>query len=59
MFVIPHEVVAEITDDRVTLNQSREKVIEEPEFAPGHILEDHDRQAISRHFGGPPFSPPG
>ncbi len=53
MLVIPQEVVAEVSQDRLTLNESRESVLEEPEFAPGHILETHDRQAISRHFGGP------
>lgn len=57
MLVIPPHVVDGISEERVTLNQSRQKVIEEPEFSPGHILEAHDRQAISRHFGGPPLFP--
>ena len=53
ILVIPQEVVAEVTEDRLTLNESRQRVVDSPEFAPGHILETHDRQAISRHFGGP------
>ena len=57
MLVIPPHVVDGISEERVTLNESRQKVVEEPEFAPGHILETHDRQAISRHFGGPPLFP--
>jgi hypothetical protein len=59
MFVIPPRLVDGISEDRVTLNQSRQKVIDSPEFAPGHILETYDRQAISRHFGGPPVFFPG
>jgi sporulation protein YlmC with PRC-barrel domain len=57
MLVIPPHVVDGISEDRVTLNESRQKVIEEPQFSPGHVLESHDRQAISRHFGGPPLFP--
>ena len=57
MLVIPPHVIDGISDERVTLNRSRQKVLEEPQFSPGHILETHDRQAISRHFGGPPIFP--
>ena len=57
MLVIPPHVVDGISEERVTLNESRQRVVESPEFAPGHILESHDRQAISRHFGGPPLFP--
>jgi sporulation protein YlmC with PRC-barrel domain len=56
MLLIPPHVVEGISEDRVTLNEGRQKVIEEPKFSPGHILESHDRQAISRHFGGPLLS---
>ncbi len=58
-FLIPIEAVSEISAERVTLNQSREKVLDSPEFAPGHVLEAHDRQALSRHYGFPPVIPPG
>ena len=57
MLVIPPHVIDGISEDRRTLNESRQRVIEEPQFSPGHILETHDRQAISRHFGGPPLFP--
>ncbi len=57
MLVIPPHVVDGISEERVTLNEGRQRVIEEPEFAPGHVLETQDRQAISRHFGGPPLFP--
>ncbi len=59
MFVIPPHLVDGISEDRVTLNESREKVIDSPEFSPGHILETHDRQAVSRHFCWPPIFFPG
>ncbi len=57
MLVIPPHVVDGISEDRVTLNESRQRVVDSPEFAPGHVLETHDRRAISRHFGGPPLFP--
>ena len=57
MLVIPPHVVDGISEDRVTLNKSRQRMVDSPEFAPGHVLESHDRQAISRNFGGPPLYP--
>ena len=53
LFLIPIEAVSGMSAERVTLNQSREKVLGSPEFAPGHVLEDHDRRALSRHYGFP------
>ncbi len=53
MFLIPLTLVDSIQGDRITLNETREKVINSPEVAPRRVLETHDRQAISRHFGGP------
>ena len=53
IFLIPMHLAEEIREDRVTLNQTREKVIESPEVSPRPVLETHDRQAVSRHFGGP------
>ncbi|MDP8951164.1 MAG: PRC-barrel domain-containing protein [Actinomycetota bacterium] len=58
-FLIPIQAVSGMSAERVTLNQSREKVLDSPEFAPGHVLEAHDRQALSRHYGFPPVIPPG
>ncbi len=53
MFLIPFRLVDTIREDRVTLNETRETVVNSPEVAPARVLETHDRQAVSRHFGGP------
>ncbi len=53
IFLIPMHLVEEIREDRVTLNETREQVINSPEVTPRPVLETHDRQAISRHFGAP------
>ncbi len=58
-FLIPIQAVSGMSAERVTLNQSREKVLDSPEFAPGHVLEEHDRRALSRHYGFPPTTLPG
>ena len=57
MLVIPPHAIDRISEDRVTLNESRQRMVDSPEFAPGHVPESHDRQAISRNFGGPPLYP--
>ncbi len=53
MFLIPLHWVDSIREDRVTLTETREKIINSPEVAPRRVLETHDRQAVSRSFGGP------
>lgn len=53
MFLIPMHLVDTIHGDRITLNESRQTVVDSPEVAPRRVLETHDRQAISRSFGGP------
>ena len=53
MFLIPMHWVDTIHGDRITLSESRQKVVDSPEVAPRRVLESHDRQAISRSFGGP------
>ncbi len=53
MFLIPLHLVDTIHEDKITLNESRQKVVDSPEVAPRRVLETHDRQAISRSFGGP------
>ena len=53
MFLVPLHLVDTIREEKITLNKSRQEVLDSPEVVPRRVLETHDRQAISRSFGGP------
>jgi sporulation protein YlmC with PRC-barrel domain len=51
-FLIPvEEVSREISEERVTVNWDREKVLDSPEFDPEEVPKDDLRQAIYAYYG--------
>jgi sporulation protein YlmC with PRC-barrel domain len=52
-FLIPAEAVAGVADDRVTIDQSREKVAGYPPFDPDVVPEASYRRCLYDYYGYP------
>ena len=58
-FLIPIELVGEISEDRVTLNQSREKVVSSPDSDTDAPPGSQRQREVHEHYDFPPTIPPG
>ncbi len=56
-FLIPIEAVDGVVGDRVTIDQSREKVIGSPAFDPNIVPEPHYQRILYDYYGCYPYYP--
>ena len=53
-FLVPvEEVSREVSEERVTVNHPRQKVLDSPEFDPGQVPEVDLQRAILAYYGHP------
>lgn len=58
-FLIPIDAVGEIGEDRVTLNRSREEVVDSPMFDPSAMPSSQRQRDVHEHYDLPLVTPPG
>lgn len=58
-FLIPIDVVGEISEDRVRLNQSQDKVVSSPESDPDATPGSQRQREVHEHYDLPLTIPPG
>ena len=54
-FLIPIEAVLEVKEDRLIIDQSREKVVDSPPFDPKVVPEPAAQREANDYFGYPPI----
>ena len=55
-FLVPIEALLEVKEDRLIIEQSREKVVDSPPFDPKVVPEPEEQREANDYYGYPPFS---